>query len=60
MPDRTDRNFLRIALFVFIGVLVIAAILFGTQIVTTNEQGATVQAPQAPAKREPGVNPSAQ
>jgi hypothetical protein len=60
MPDEKDRNFLRISLAAFIGALVIAAILFGAQVITTNEQGATVQAPQAPAQREGGSNPSAQ
>jgi hypothetical protein len=60
MPDEKDRNFLRISVAAFIGALVIAAILFGTQIVTTNEKGATIQPPQAPAQREGGSNPSAQ
>jgi hypothetical protein len=60
MPDQSDRNFLRISTIVFIGALVIAAILFGTQIISTNEHGATIQPPQAPAQREGGSNPSAQ
>ncbi len=59
MPDQKDRDFLRISIAAFIGVLVVAAVLFGTQIVTTNEKGATVQPPQAPAQREGGSNPSA-
>jgi hypothetical protein len=46
---------------VFIGLLVIGAILFGTQIITTNEDGATLQPPQQkPAQRDGNNNPSAQ
>jgi hypothetical protein len=60
MPGEKDRNFLRISVAALIGALVIAAILFGTQIVPTNEKGATIQPPQAPAQREGGSNPSAQ
>ncbi|HVT54872.1 MAG TPA: hypothetical protein VHD34_02310 [Xanthobacteraceae bacterium] len=61
MPDQGDRNFLRISTIVFIGALVLAAILFGTQIISTNEQGATVQPPQAPATRgKDKPNPSTQ
>lgn len=59
MPNRADRNFLKISLIVFIGALAIAALLFGTQVIPTQREGGTIQAPQA-AKRERGVNPSAQ
>lgn len=58
--EESNKKFLTGLLVGCLSALVIAAILFGTQIITTNEHGATLQKPQAPAKRNDGSNPSAQ
>lgn len=59
MPSATDRRFLTWTLAICVAVLAVAAVLFGTQIITTNDRGPTVQSPQAPAQRPNGENPSA-
>lgn len=56
--EESNKKFLTGLLIGCISALVIAAFLFGTQIISTTDKG--VQQPQAPASRKDGSNPSAQ
>lgn len=57
MGNKTNTNILAWLITFLIGALAVAAILFGTQVISTTDKG--VQQPQAPASRKDGSNPSA-